>query len=66
MCKNEWVIYILLSVKGKEVSCACLEGIWGSGGVAPLILTSALDRVSGQLHSSAALFLGTETQVPND
>ena len=62
MYQNECVIYILLAVKGK-VSFLC---IWGSGGVAALILTSVLGMVSGELHSSVTLLLGTGTQVPNE
>jgi hypothetical protein len=36
---------------------------WGSGGIAPPFLTSALDGVSAPLHASAALPPGKEPTV---
>jgi hypothetical protein len=44
----------------------CHEDIWDSGGIAPPFMTSALDRVSGQLHALAALPMGKEPVVPTD
>jgi hypothetical protein len=44
-------------------SVQCHEGIWGSGGTAPLFLTSELDG-SGQIHAFAALARRKEPPVP--
>jgi hypothetical protein len=38
--------------------------MWGSGGIAPQFLISALDEVSDQLHAPAALPTGKEPPVP--
>jgi hypothetical protein len=41
----------------------CHEDIWGSGGIAPSFLTSALMEMSGQLHAPAALSPWKEPSV---
>jgi hypothetical protein len=40
------------------------EDVWGSEGIAPPFLTSALDGENDQLYAPAALFPGKQCPVP--